>query len=161
MIIKVDSINNGFSKEIECEGNVSLPNDKEAFAKIKGEITNSYSKYILTGNVYTKIEFECNSCLENFQKEFNFHITEIFSKESSDDDEIWIFSAKDNIIKLNQPIIANILLNLPMKALCSEKCMGLCQICGQNLNESSCNCDRGFIDPRFEKILTFFENKEV
>lgn len=161
MIIKVDSLNNGFSQEIEFEGNVHLPEDRKAFVNIKGKITNSYGKYTFEGEVSSKVGFQCDSCLVDFEKEIKFPITEVFSKTESDDEEIWIFSSKDNIINLEQPIVMNILLNLPMKALCSENCKGLCRICGHNLNDGDCGCDRDFIDPRFEEFLKIFKNKEV
>lgn len=161
MIIKVDNLNNGFSQEIDCQGNINLPEDKKAFVKIKGKITNSYGKYTVDGEVFSKIGFQCDSCLIDFEREINFPILEVFSKTESDDEEIWVFSSKDNIINLEQPIAMNILLNLPMKALCSENCKGLCRICGHNLNDGDCGCDRDFIDPRFEDFLKLFKNKEV
>lgn len=45
-----------------------------------------------------------------------------------------------------------ILLALPMSALCSEGCLGLCQVCGQNLNEDACACDRHVPDPRWAAL---------
>ncbi len=165
MNINVDSLNNGFSKEVEFEGNITLPEslvyNKDVYIQCKGTITNSYGKYTFNGNIIAKVTFNCNLCLKQFEKEIAFDMLEVFSKDSTDNDEIWIFSSKDNIIKLEEPIKTNLLLNLPMKALCSENCKGLCHICGHNLNDSDCGCDRDYIDPRFEKFLHLFENKEV
>jgi uncharacterized protein len=33
-----------------------------------------------------------------------------------------------------------VILDLPIKAVCQEKCLGLCPICGQNRNEVKCTC---------------------
>jgi uncharacterized protein len=44
------------------------------------------------------------------------------------------------------------LLALPMDALCSEGCLGICPVCGQNLNEARCGCDPHLPDPRWEKL---------
>ncbi len=161
MIIKVDNLNNGFSEDFYFEGNINLPENKIAFVKISGKITNSYGKYTITGEVHSKIKFECDCCLKDFEIEINFPITEVFSKIEPENEEIWLFSSKDNIINLEQCIAMNISLNLPMKALCSENCKGLCRICGHNLNNSDCGCDRDIIDPRFEEFLKIFKNKEV
>ena len=165
MNINVDSLNNGFSKEVEFEGNITLPEslvyNKDVYIQGKGTITNSYGKYTFNGNIIAKVSFKWKLCLKEFEKEIAFDMLEVFSKDSTDNDEIWIFSSKDNIIKLEEPIKTNLLLNLPMKALCSENCKGLCHICGHNLNDSDCGCDRDYIDPRFEKFLHLFENKEV
>lgn len=165
MNINVDSLNNGFSKEVQFDDNITLPEslvyNKDVYIQGKGTITNSYGKYTFNGNVVAKVTFNCNSCLKEFEKEIDFDMLEVFSKDSTDNDEIWIFFSKDNIIKLEEPIKTNLLLNLPMKALCSENCKGLCHICGHNLNDSDCGCNRDYIDPRFEKFLHLFENKEV
>ena len=43
-------------------------------------------------------------------------------------------------------------LNVPMRALCKEDCLGLCQICGSNRNESTCDCRTTPVDPRWEVL---------
>ena len=35
-------------------------------------------------------------------------------------------------------------LELPTKVLCKEDCKGLCPLCGHDLNEGECGCDRSF-----------------
>lgn len=161
MIIKVDNLNNGFSQEFSFQNNITIPENIKAFVKINGKITNSYGKYTVDGEVFSKLNLKCDCCLKDFQLDINFPIFEVFSKVESDDEEIWFFSSKDNIINLEQCIAMNISLNLPLKALCSPNCKGLCYVCGQNLNECDCGCQRDFIDPRFEEFLKMFQNKEV
>lgn len=43
-------------------------------------------------------------------------------------------------------------LNLPMGLVCREECKGLCSICGEQLNERECGCDRRPLDPRWEAL---------
>ncbi|MFN0063327.1 MAG: YceD family protein [Myxococcaceae bacterium] len=45
-----------------------------------------------------------------------------------------------------------ILLALPMRAVCQEDCRGLCSRCGKNLNEAECGCDRKTLDPRLAPL---------
>ena len=40
------------------------------------------------------------------------------------------------------------MLALPMQVVCSEKCKGLCPVCGQDLNKAECGCERKVVDPR-------------
>lgn len=55
-----------------------------------------------------------------------------------------------------------ILVNIPMKVLCSEDCKGICNKCGANLNKGSCDCDTTELDPRMSKVLDVFNQfKEV
>ncbi len=45
-----------------------------------------------------------------------------------------------------------LLLALPGDALCREECRGLCQLCGQNLNDRECGCERKIPDPRWAAL---------
>ena len=55
-----------------------------------------------------------------------------------------------------------ILIGFPMKVLCREDCRGICAVCGANLNEGECGCDRTVPDPRMAVIRDIFNNfKEV
>ncbi|MBO4749763.1 MAG: DUF177 domain-containing protein, partial [Lachnospiraceae bacterium] len=52
--------------------------------------------------------------------------------------------------------------NWPAKILCKEDCKGLCPVCGKNLNEGECGCDRFVPDPRLAGIQDLFKRmKEV
>jgi uncharacterized protein len=42
-----------------------------------------------------------------------------------------------------------IILALPAYPVCDESCKGLCPVCGANLNERECGCDRHVPDPRW------------
>ena len=48
-----------------------------------------------------------------------------------------------------------VLLALPMHAVCREDCKGLCGTCGQNLNEGQCGCARAQVDPRLAVLKNF------
>ncbi len=55
-----------------------------------------------------------------------------------------------------------ILINMPVKVLCADDCKGICPVCGHNLNEGDCGCDRFVPDPRMAAIKDIFNaNKEV
>jgi uncharacterized protein len=51
-----------------------------------------------------------------------------------------------------QLVREQLLLNIPMRSLCSEDCQGLCPTCGTNRNSESCGCDQVEIDPRWEAL---------
>lgn len=164
MDINVNDLLDGYSKNIKLEKEIKLPKstdyNENIIVKIDGNIKNYNGKYILCAKMFTAMSLNCSSCLCPFEKSIDISIKETFSKNNIDNEEIWKFSSEDNNICLKAPIITNVLLSLPMKAICSDKCKGLCIKCAHNLNNGECGCDRGFIDPRFEKILHLFENKE-
>lgn len=57
-----------------------------------------------------------------------------------------VFNGKT--IDLDPIVREQVLLALPMQAVCRENCQGLCGMCGQNLNESTCSCASERVDPR-------------
>jgi uncharacterized protein len=48
------------------------------------------------------------------------------------------FVVKNGFLDLGPFIHDKAILSIPLKPLCSEKCKGLCTICGVNLNETTC-----------------------
>ena len=67
-----------------------------------------------------------------------------------DDAEQETFDGKR--IDLDPILREQLLLALPMNALCREDCKGLCGVCGQNLNERACGCDPRVPDPRLAPL---------
>jgi uncharacterized protein len=61
-----------------------------------------------------------------------------------------VFDGK--IIDLEPIVREQVLLALPMNAVCREECRGLCAQCGQNLNEKQCGCEAKFVDPRLAAL---------
>jgi uncharacterized protein len=55
-------------------------------------------------------------------------------------------------IDLDPIVREQVLLALPMQAVCREDCQGLCGMCGQNLNEGSCDCASERVDPRLASL---------
>lgn len=81
-------------------------------------------------NISAIIKESCDRCLEEFETEFK--------KEA---DFVYILKG-EYFVELDDNIRDIIIVNYPMKFLCSENCKGLCQKCGKNLNEGYCECDR-------------------
>ena len=48
-------------------------------------------------------------------------------------------------------IIAGVLA-LPVSVICQDDCKGLCTVCGQDLNEKECGCQRKVVDIRLAKL---------
>lgn len=53
------------------------------------------------------------------------------------------------VIELDPLVREQVLLALPGYPVCQEGCKGLCPVCGANLNERDCGCDRSVPDPRW------------
>lgn len=70
-----------------------------------------------------------------------------FDLESSDQET---FDGKK--IDLDPIVREQVLLALPMHAVCREDCKGLCGFCGQNLNDKQCGCEEKRVNPQFAAL---------
>jgi uncharacterized protein len=73
-----------------------------------------------------------------------------FAPEQADEET---YSGKT--IELDPIVREQILLALPGYPVCKESCRGLCTVCGANLNEGECGCDRRVPDPRWAGLKDF------
>ncbi len=165
MIIDVSNFIDGETRAVSFSENVFVPENycvnNNADVKISGEISNDKGKFHFVGKVRAGLRLRCDLCLEPFDTELNFTVDEVFSEEFGGIDyENDFFTFSDKKINLEDAVISGILLNIPMKAVCSDDCKGLCGICGHNLNEGACGCDRTFVNPEFEKLKALFEENE-
>lgn len=55
-------------------------------------------------------------------------------------------------IQLDPIIREQLVLALPVSVLCKDDCKGLCTVCGQDLNEKECGCERKVVDIRLAKL---------
>jgi uncharacterized protein len=58
-------------------------------------------------------------------------------------------------IVLDDVVREQLILGLAQYPVCSEGCKGLCPVCGTNLNERECGCDRKVPDPRWAGLEKF------
>ena len=68
------------------------------------------------------------------------------------DENVVRISAHGLEINVGNLAFEEFLLALPVKALCSEDCKGLCPECGHNLNTGPCACSRDQGDPRLAAL---------
>lgn len=135
------SYNNG-----PCDCNVGL----------KGQVSKANIDYVVKAKVNVVLNLNCDLCLNAFETQLDFELNEVYSNTPDFDKEFWELS--DKTIDLKPAVIAAIVMNIPMRNVCSADCKGLCPKCGHNLNEGDCGCDRGYVNPQFEKLLTLFND---
>lgn len=59
------------------------------------------------------------------------------------------------VIDLDPVVREQLLLALPGYPVCQDDCKGLCSVCGANLNDRDCGCDRHVPDPRWAGLEKF------
>lgn len=114
--------------------------------RLEGELESDRGNLYLSGILTTEIKVACDRCMGELIYHIESEVTESFG------------SIVQSTIDLHPTIVETLLVSLPMKVLCNEECKGMCTVCGQNLNEQSCDCDLGYTDPRLEKLELLFKN---
>lgn len=136
------------TRNIEIVGPVKY--EGEVF-KVDGE------KTIDIKVVYTYGE-SCHRCLKPATNQIKTRVSGklVKGKEISDDGYDEVFNYENDSLEIDDYILNQVVVSLPMKSLCDSDCKGLCSICGTDLNNTKCNCIEENIDPRFEKLKNFF-----
>lgn len=99
----------------------------------------------------------CDRCSTDFTREMDMLFEHKLAQTLVDDGNDDYIETPDFKLELDDIVILDILLSLPQKNLCKDDCKGLCQICGKNLNEGDCSCDKREIDPRLEMLKQFMD----
>ena len=111
----------------------------------------------ISGELHTRVEMACARCLEPVAEEvardfdlFYRPLASMTKEEEErlklDDTEIAFFEGEG--LFLADVLAEQVLLALPMKAICRSDCRGLCPQCGVNLNNEECRCEAHVADPR-------------
>ena len=126
-------------------------------------MNESGKKLVITGQADVTLNIPCDRCLKEVEVPFSLDFEKHVNLEAEDDKE----SDETNYIDgynldVDKLLYNEILIGWPMKVLCSEDCKGICSVCGQSLNEGTCDCEDTGLDPRMSVIRDFFKNyKEV
>jgi uncharacterized protein len=129
------------------------------------ELTKAHSEIIIAGTLNAGLEFECSRCLKKYRHVMDVPVDVVYHpvKELGDDrhglkdDEMDMGFYQDDELDLQELIMEQVLLNIPMKPLCDENCKGICSQCGTDLNTGACSCETKKIDSRLEVLRKLLE----
>ncbi len=123
-----------------------------------GTLVNMNGILKLDGRLKTGYKVTCYRCLKEIENQLDIKIAESIMNGKPDIDEPEAYSYEGNYLELDKIFEDNIILNLPMKQVCTQECKGLCQKCGANLNEGPCSCKEDSVNPQMESLRNFFDN---
>lgn len=123
-------------------------------------------KLYMEGKAEFVLSIPCDRCLEPVACPFQLDIDQGLDMNQTEEDRVEGLDEQPYIsgyyLDVDQLLSNELLLNLPMKVLCSEDCQGICNRCGANLNHGTCSCDQSSPDPRMSVIQDLFQQfKEV
>lgn len=130
--------------------------------KVKGDITNTAGYMRMTLNASVAYRTECARCLAPVTGEFTFSLEKTVAPrellDDHDEDKIDDFAIiEDGFLDIDAQLRDQLEMEFPSRFLCKDDCKGLCQRCGRNLNEGTCDCGKDEIDPRLAPLKRILE----
>ena len=118
----------------------------------------------LKGELSASLEMACARCLapvvQNVEREFDLLYRPLGADAGQQ--EISFSAAEAEIgyyagtgLLLEDVLREQVLLALPLKAICRQDCKGLCPQCGADLNLAPCSCQQPVGDPRWSALKEF------
>ncbi len=120
----------------------------------------------IEGSISTSVRLDCGRCLQSFEMplESQFELTYIqkdpaLAHSGTNDEEIELTADDVGLIhyqgeeiNLREEIQEQVVLALPLRALCRPDCKGLCPECGADFNTAACECDRKPSGGKFDAL---------
>lgn len=158
MRINLDSINNKKTCTVTLDmAGYELSRSSYEISNIEPvslEVTKTgKDEYSVVGRVAMTLLIPCDRCLLPTENAVNFDFDYII--DISKDAEEEFLDGKDLLVE--ELLYPDMLMNMPVKVLCRQDCKGLCHVCGSNLNNGDCGCNREVLDPRMAVISDIFK----
>ena len=136
--------------ETDCDFN-------ETF-RVRAVLTNIKGMIRAKGEIRTGYSTVCARCLKPVHvavcSEFDDEYVRYGVPGSISAEETDVYEYSDKEIDIGYAIRDAVLLDIPIRRLCSEDCLSLCPFCGKDLNEGPCDCGQPAGDNRFEALKT-------
>ena len=121
---------------------------------------------LITGKGKIVLEIPCDRCLDDVEVKVKLEFEHKITTDTEAEDQSEELDENNYIdgysLDVEQLVYNELLTGWPTKILCSDDCKGICNVCGQNLNRGTCNCEDTSLDPRMSVIRDVFKNfKEV
>jgi uncharacterized protein len=152
----------GSTREYEINAAAEIIGDgKEYNVQGKCRLLRTQRSILVKCTLNTEVELTCSRCLSRFRYPLKIKFEEEYvptvdihsGSPLPPPEETSAFTINErHILDLTEAICQYSLMAIPMKALCDEECAGLCQKCGQNLNQGKCDCPAEDIDPRWSEL---------
>ncbi len=137
-------------------------------ADVKAAVTRRGGRMFLEARIEAASELECSRCLETFELRLDAGFDLVFHREGrtqvpdsmDEEDFILLTDTIERRYDIFSRVRESILLEMPIKFLCSADCKGLCSICGENLNSRECGCSERESDPRWDALKKLLSKED-
>jgi DUF177 domain-containing protein len=116
----------------------------------------------LRGTITAEAEVDCDRCLNSVSVPIETSFDVVYVPESDyetgaeaaelQEEDMGLSIFDGNAIDVDELVREQVLLAMPVRALCREECKGLCPVCGTDRNTESCACEATETDPRWSAL---------
>lgn len=133
------------------------PGDVDAqHPAIAGELTaeldlvSTLDDIALSGTIEMPWRGECRRCARPLAEAVVVEVDERYADQPAEHDDA--FPIDHGQIDLAPMVREHVLLTIDDPRLCRPDCPGLCPVCGADLREGPCACDRAVVDERWAAL---------
>ena len=170
MEIRISGLNDGeypFSFDLPA-GELGLDETFVGNVRVAGTLRKVSTQFFLNGTVRASYDRECDRCLSEIHRDVEIPLNLFYGPDlgegagsgEENDEETRTIAPEQESIVLDEEVRQTIMLDMPLKMLCSEGCRGICSGCGADLNKDRCTCEGEDIDPRWAKLADVFKKKD-
>ncbi len=130
--------------------------------QMHARITRRGQEITLRGSITARAEVDCDRCLKTIEVPVDANFEAAYISATSDapiedaelqDADLSVAVFDGETIDIDELVREQVLLALPLRALCTNECKGLCPVCGADKNtDSACACEETEIDPRWAAL---------
>ncbi len=120
-------------------------------------VTRTAQGLLLQVKLRAETPVECVRCLVDFEQPLEIDFTELYAFTPNSVTESGLYVPENGLLDLTPLIRDEMYLAIPISPICKPDCKGLCPICGENQNETTCHHDEDVIDPRLSSLKDLFQ----
>ena len=134
------------------------------------QIVRTHQGVLVNADLDIQSTLTCSRCLGEFVWPSTLYIEEEFfpaldlhtgrKLPPPTDDEDGQRIDSDHVLDLTEIIRQYVIADMPMKPLCRAECLGLCRVCGSNLNQGECYCSGAEVDPRLGTLADLLKSQK-
>ncbi len=109
--------------------------------KVSGSFYNRADVVHMDYTAVFTLNVVCDRCLKELERDYSYSFKHVVVTSVNRDNDDYIL-AENYRVDVDEIALSDLLLELPTKLLCKDDCKGLCSVCGCDLNESECDCQK-------------------
>jgi uncharacterized protein len=141
----------GYSRDFDFDEPVVAFGDELTVHDLRGAVnlTRTPQGLYAQGRLRGVVDHQCSRCLVDMRQPVSARLAELYHYPPENAPLEALKVSDDHHLDLTPLVREDLLLSVPIQALCKPDCKGLCPECGADWNEGPCDCPTEAIDPRW------------